>query len=56
MDQGGTRNKTRPRCGSGNYMLRSRKKIEPGEGQEAAVATKYRCTACGHEWKVRMPK
>ena len=24
------------------------------EGQEAAVETKYRCKACGHEWKVRV--
>jgi transposase-like protein len=46
--------KTCPQCGSGDYTFRSRKKIEPAEGREAAVETKYRCKACGHEWKVRV--
>ena len=46
--------KTCPKCGSGDYTFRSRKKIEAAEGQEAAVETKYRCKACGHEWKVRV--
>jgi DNA-directed RNA polymerase subunit M/transcription elongation factor TFIIS len=42
-----------PKCGSGEYTFRGRKKIEPTEDQEAAVETKYRCKACGHEWEVR---
>ena len=46
--------RTCPKCGSGDYMFRSRKKIEPVNGQEAAVEAKYRCKACGHEWKVRV--
>jgi DNA-directed RNA polymerase subunit M/transcription elongation factor TFIIS len=45
--------KTCPKCRSGEYAFRSRKKIEAQEGQEAAVETKYRCKACLHEWKVR---
>jgi transposase-like protein len=48
------RAKTCPQCGSGDYTFRSRKKIEQAEGREAAVETKYRCEACGHEWKVRV--
>jgi DNA-directed RNA polymerase subunit M/transcription elongation factor TFIIS len=47
--------RTCPKCGSGDYHFRGRKKIEPTEDQEAAVETKYRCQACGHEWKVRVP-
>ena len=43
-------------CGSGDYAFRGRKSIEPGEGQAAAVETKYRCKACSHEWKVRAPE
>ena len=46
--------KTCPQCGSGDYTFRSRKRIEPAEGREAAVETTYRCKACGHEWKVRV--
>jgi DNA-directed RNA polymerase subunit M/transcription elongation factor TFIIS len=46
--------RTCPECGSGEHAFRGRKKIEPGDGQEAAVETKYRCKACGHEWKVRV--
>jgi transposase-like protein len=46
--------KTCPKCGSDDYTFRSRKKIEPAEGQPAAVETKYRCKACGHEWKVKV--
>jgi hypothetical protein len=37
-----------------HHMFRSRKKIEAANGQEASVETKYRCKACGHEWKVRV--
>src|SRR5689334_2999979 len=47
--------RTCPKCGSGDYLFRGRKKIEPTEDQETAVETKYRCQACGHEWKVRVP-
>jgi DNA-directed RNA polymerase subunit M/transcription elongation factor TFIIS len=47
--------RTCSKCGSGDYQFRSRKKVEAAEGQEAAVETKYRCKACGHEWKVRAP-
>ena len=43
-----------PKCGSGDYQFRSRKRIEPAEGQAAEVETKYRCKACGHEWRVRV--
>jgi hypothetical protein len=43
-----------PKCGSGQYMFRGRKKIEAANGQEEAVETKYRCKACEHEWKVRV--
>jgi transposase-like protein len=47
--------KTCPKCRSDDYAFRSRKKIEvdPDKGEPAAVETKYRCKACGHEWKVR---
>jgi transposase-like protein len=48
--------RTCPKCGSGDYAFRSRKKIEPAEVQEAAVKMKYRCKACGHEWTVRVPQ
>jgi hypothetical protein len=44
-----------PKCGSGDYAFRGRKRIEAAAGQEAAVETKYRCKACNHEWKVRVP-
>jgi hypothetical protein len=45
-----------PECGSGDYQFRSRKKVAPEPGQQGkeAVETKYRCKACGHEWKVRV--
>jgi transposase-like protein len=41
--------KTCPACGSGDYMFRSRKRIEAAEGQQAAVETKYLCKSCGKE-------
>ena len=47
--------RTCPKCGSGDYLFRGRKKVEPTEDEEAAVDTKYRCQSCGHEWKVRVP-
>ena len=46
--------KTCPKCGSGDYTFRSRKKIEAAQGQAPAVETKYRCKACEHEWRVRV--
>lgn len=45
--------KTCPQCGSGDYAFRSRKKVADESGTEA-VETKYRCKACGHEWKVKV--
>jgi DNA-directed RNA polymerase subunit M/transcription elongation factor TFIIS len=45
-----------PQCGSGDYAFRSRKIIEAADGHEAAVETKYRCKACGHEWRVKVPR
>ncbi len=49
-------NKTCPKCGSGDYQFRSRKKIEadPDKGEPEAWETKYRCRACGKEWRVRV--
>jgi DNA-directed RNA polymerase subunit M/transcription elongation factor TFIIS len=43
-----------PKCGSGDYQFRSRKKIEE-PGKSEAMETKYRCKACGQEWKERAP-
>jgi transposase-like protein len=45
--------KSCPKCGSGDYTFRGRKKVEAGDGQEPTVETKYRCKACGEEWRVR---
>jgi DNA-directed RNA polymerase subunit M/transcription elongation factor TFIIS len=52
-----TASKTCPACGSGNYSFRSRKRITPEPGQEGgeAIETKYRCKACEHEWRVKVP-
>jgi DNA-directed RNA polymerase subunit M/transcription elongation factor TFIIS len=47
--------RTCPKCGSGDYAFRSRKKLPPEGEQPEAVETKYRCKACAHEWKVRVP-
>jgi DNA-directed RNA polymerase subunit M/transcription elongation factor TFIIS len=48
--------RTCPKCGSDDYTFRHRKKIEadPEEGEPPAVETKYRCKACGKEWRVRV--
>ena len=45
-----------PKCGSKDYAFRARKKIEaqPEKGEAAAIETKYRCKACGKEWKERV--
>jgi transposase-like protein len=42
-----------PACGSTEYVFRGRKKVAAEHGQPPAVETKYRCKACGKEWKVR---
>jgi DNA-directed RNA polymerase subunit M/transcription elongation factor TFIIS len=44
-----------PACGSGDYAFRGRKKVEAEPGKQE-IETKYRCKACGHEWKVRTPE
>ncbi len=46
-----------PACGSDDYQFRSRKRVaaEPGAVEAEAVETKYRCKACGREWRVRIP-
>jgi transposase-like protein len=50
--------KTCPRCGSGDYSFRSRKKIpaDPEKGEPETTETKYRCKKCEREWKVRFGK
>jgi DNA-directed RNA polymerase subunit M/transcription elongation factor TFIIS len=45
--------KTCPKCGSGDYQFRSRRKIAAADGQGEQTETKYRCKGCGHEWKVK---
>jgi DNA-directed RNA polymerase subunit M/transcription elongation factor TFIIS len=47
--------KTCPKCGRGAYTFRGRKKVETENGEPEAVETKYRCKACGHEWRVKIP-
>jgi DNA-directed RNA polymerase subunit M/transcription elongation factor TFIIS len=51
-----TRSRTCPECGSGEYAFRSRKTIPaaPEKNEPEAVETKYRCKACGHEWRERV--
>jgi hypothetical protein len=48
--------RTCPKCGSGDYVFRGRKKIpaDVEKGQQAATDTRYCCRACGHEWKERV--
>jgi len=55
MDQQRPAARTCPKCGSGDYQFRSRKKIPAQEDEPEAVETRYRCKACRHEWKVRAP-
>jgi DNA-directed RNA polymerase subunit M/transcription elongation factor TFIIS len=52
MEPNETASRTCPKCGSGDYQFRSRKKIE----EPKAVETKYRCKPCGHEWRERLAK
>jgi hypothetical protein len=43
-----------PKCGSGDYTFRGRKKVPAEKVHAVAVETKYRCKAYGNEWKVRL--
>ena len=45
-----------PKCANKGYMFRARKTLDapPAEGGKQ-VETKYRCRACAHEWKERIP-
>jgi DNA-directed RNA polymerase subunit M/transcription elongation factor TFIIS len=55
MDQIVNPTRSCPKCGSTDYAFRGRKKIREDNGQRAAVETKYRCKACGKEWKETAP-
>jgi len=44
-----------PKCGSGDYAFRGRKKVAATDGAGGATETKYRCKTCEHEWKVKVP-
>ncbi len=55
MDEPAKPNRACRACGSGDYTFRSRKQIEPTAEQEAMLETKYRCKACGDEWKEKVP-
>lgn len=48
-------NRSCPKCSSTDYIFRSRKAIPPNDdtGQDQ-VETKYRCKACGNEWRERV--
>lgn len=47
--------RTCPACSSGEYLFRSRKKIEadPEKGEPEAWLTTYRCQGCGKDWRER---
>ena len=53
MEQQQPAAKTCPKCGSGDYQFRSRKKTPATDSEPEATETKYRCKKCEHEWKVR---
>jgi hypothetical protein len=55
MEQQKPAGRTCPACGSASYTFRSRKQIEGTPEQQAMLETKYRCRACEHEWKERVP-
>ena len=55
MDQKQTAKRSCPTCGSEKYLFRGRKTIPAENGQEVAVETRYRCKACEHAWKERVP-
>ena len=50
-------NRVCPECRSKDYAFRARRNFPAiaEHGSPAAVETKYRCRACGHEWKERLP-
>jgi hypothetical protein len=52
MDQQQTR--SRPACGSTDYVFKGWKRVPTEPGQAPAIETKYACRVCGHEWKVRV--
>jgi hypothetical protein len=54
MDQRATPSRICPKCGSGDYQFRSRRKMPGENGQGKQTETKYRCKGCQHEWKVRV--
>jgi DNA-directed RNA polymerase subunit M/transcription elongation factor TFIIS len=54
MEQQTPPSRTCPACGSSDYQFRSRKKVGAEAGTEE-IETKYRCKACGKEWRVRVP-
>lgn len=53
MEPRQTNGRTCPKCGSEEYQFRSRR-VTAEDGKGAATETKYRCKACGHEWRVRV--
>jgi hypothetical protein len=55
MDPEAWQTRTFPKCGGSAYQFRGRKRIEAEGDTPAAVETKYRCKACQHEWRERMP-
>ncbi len=45
-----------PKCQSASYLFRARKTIDAPEDEGGKqVETKYRCRACSHDWKERVP-
>ena len=48
--------RTCPKCGSTDYLFRGRKKVATEPEKPEAVEPKYRCKACGHDLKVRVPE
>ncbi len=49
--------RTCPRCGSGAYTFRGRKKVaaDPNMGEGPAWEARYGCKACAKEWTGRTP-
>jgi DNA-directed RNA polymerase subunit M/transcription elongation factor TFIIS len=56
MDHPLAAKKSCPKCGSADYTFRSRKTIPAKETEPKAIETKYRCKACGYEWRLRVSK
>ena len=48
-------NRVCPACASRDYMFRARRNIPASAEKGPEVETKYRCRACEHEWKERLP-